>query len=89
LNPNTFRDYKYIATFVDTATRYAEIAILKYKDDVFNEFRKFITFEENQSGYRLKRLYSNNGLEYRNELFESFLNDKGVLATYVALYAHE
>jgi hypothetical protein len=47
LNPNTFRGYKYIATFVDTATRYAEIAVLKHKDDVFNEFRKFITLEEN------------------------------------------
>jgi hypothetical protein len=27
-------------------TRYAEIALLKAKDDVFNEFKKFIIKEE-------------------------------------------
>jgi hypothetical protein len=89
LNPNTFRGYKYIATFIDIATRYAEIALLKNKDDVFNEFRKFITLEENQTGFKLKRLYLDNDLEYRNELFDSFLTKKGVIATYVTPYAYE
>jgi transposase InsO family protein len=89
LNPSTFRGYRYIVTFVDTVTRYAEIALLKNKDDIFNEFRKFITLEENQTGFKLKRLHSDNDLEYRNELFDSFLTEKGVIATYATPYAHE
>jgi hypothetical protein len=89
LNPNTFRGYKYIATFINMTTRYTAIALLKTKDDVFNEFRKFITLEENQTGFKLKRLHSDNGLEYRNELFDSFLTEKEVIATYAAPYAHE
>jgi transposase InsO family protein len=89
LNPNTFRGYKYIATFIDIATCYAEIALLKNKDDVFNEFQKFITLEENQTGFKLKRLHLDNGLEYRNELFDSFLIKKGVIATYAAPYAYK
>jgi hypothetical protein len=40
-------------------------------------------------GFKLKRLHSNNGLEYRNELFDSFLTQKEVITTYVAPYAHE
>jgi transposase InsO family protein len=71
------------------ATRYAEIALLKNKDDVFNEFQKFITLEENQTGFKLKRLHLDNGLEYRNELFDLFLIKKGVIATYAAPYTHE
>ena len=67
LNPTTFSGYRYIAVFIDAATRYAETALLKTKDDVFNEFKTLITREENLSGLKLKRFHSDNGLEYKND----------------------
>jgi hypothetical protein len=33
--------------------------------------------------------FSAHGLEYRNELFDLFLTQKGVITTYAAPYAHE
>jgi hypothetical protein len=81
--------YHYIVTFIDMITHYVEIILLKNKDDVFNEFRKFIILEENQTGFKLKRLYSDNDLKYRNKLFDLFLTEKGVIITYVVSYAHE
>ena len=74
LNLITFSGYRYIAVFINAVTRYTEIALLKTKDDVFNEFKTLITREENLSGLKLKRFHSDNGLEYKNDVFEHFLN---------------
>jgi hypothetical protein len=63
--------------------------LLKNKNHVFNEFQKFITLKENQTELKLKRLYLDNSLEYKNELFDSFLIKKGVIATYAASYAYK
>ena len=46
LNYTIFRGYRYISSFIDNAIYYIEIALLKSKDNVFNEFKKFITREE-------------------------------------------
>ena len=89
LNLIIFSDYRYIAVFINAATRYTEIVLLKTKDDVFNEFKILITREENLSGLKLKRFHSDNGLEYKNDVFERFLNEKGVLIIKTALYVHE
>ena len=89
LNQRTFRGYRYIATFIDTATRYAEIAPLKTKDEVYDEFRKFVIREETQTGLKLKHLHSDNGPEYKNGTFQEFFDDEGILATYAAPYTHE
>ena len=89
LNPNTFQDYKYIVTFVDVVTRYAEIVLLKTKNEVFNEFKTFVIREKIQSGLKLKRLYFNNDLEYKNIEFHQFLTERGTITTFTASYVHE
>ena len=35
---------------------------------------------------KLKRLHSNNALEYKLKEFKALFNKKGVIATYLALY---
>ena len=35
---------------------------------------------------KLKRLHSNNALEYKSKEFKALFNKKGVIATYSALY---
>ena len=89
INPNTFSGYKYIGTFIDVATRYAEIVLLKTKDDIFDKFKEFVIREENQMELKLKRLHSDNGLEFKNAKFDQFLKEKGAIATFSAPYAHE
>ena len=53
---------------------------------LFTEFSSYINEEEKQLDAKLKRLHSNNALEYKLEEFKALFNKKGVIATYLALY---
>ena len=53
---------------------------------LFIEFSSYINEEEMQLDARLKRLHSNNALEYKSEEFKALFNKKGVIAIYLALY---
>ena len=55
--------------FVDVTIRYTEIVLLKTKNEVFNEFKTFVIRKKTQSGLKLKRLHSDNDLEYKNVEF--------------------
>ena len=87
--PSTNRGTRYIACFIDSKTRYASTFLLARKDALIGIFKDFIKKEENTSNNTLKRLHSDNGLEYKNTAFSSFLRERGAIATFSSRYAHE
>ncbi|KMQ84505.1 retrovirus-related pol polyprotein from transposon tnt 1-94, partial [Lasius niger] len=68
----------YFVTFVDDCTRWCEIYFIKQKSDVLNAFKEFKTYAENQTGKRIKHLQSDNGREYCNGEFDTFLKEQGI-----------
>lgn len=69
---------RYIVTFIDDYSRWCEIRLLKRKDEVFGAFKDFKVMAENLHGKKIKSLQSDNGKEYRNEAFDTFLKENGI-----------
>jgi hypothetical protein len=85
--PKTIDGNKYYVTFLDSAIKWAEIRLLKSKEEVYNSFIEFITLEERNSGQILKRLHTDNGLEYKNKEFQALFAKKDIKATFSAPYS--
>ncbi|CAK9818809.1 Retrovirus-related Pol polyprotein from transposon TNT 1-94 [Anthophora quadrimaculata] len=69
---------KYFVTFIDDHSRWCEIRFLKSKDQLFDAFRDFKNYIENQTGRKIKVFQSDNGKEYVNSRFDRFLKDNGI-----------
>jgi IS30 family transposase len=85
--PKTIGENKYYVTFLDSATKWAKIRLLKSKEEVYNSFIEFMTLEERNSGKILKRLHTDHGLEYKNKEFQALFTKKDIKATFSALYS--
>ena len=68
----------YFLTFIDDATRYVWMYVLKSKDQVFEEFLEWKAQVENSSGQKLKTLRTDNGGEYTSKEFTAYLKKEGV-----------
>lgn len=69
---------KYFVTFIDEKSRWCEVYFLKQKSDVFEAFQKFKASAENYTGKKIKALQSDNGREYCNREFDSYLEKSGI-----------
>lgn len=70
---------KYFITFIDDFTRRAEIQFLRKKDEAFDAFKRFVVRAERQTGLKIRRIRTDNGLEYCNIKFNEYLNEKGIV----------
>ena len=77
---------RYFVSFIDDKMRQATTKLLSLRDILFIEFSSYINKEEMQLNAKLKRLHSNNALEYKLKEFKALFNKKGVIATYLVLY---
>ena len=84
--PESLSKKRYFVLFIDDKTRQATTKLLSLRDILFIEFSSYINEKEMQLDAKLKRLHSNNALEYKLEEFKALFNKKGVIATYSALY---
>ena len=62
---------RYYVTFIDDATRKTWVYCIKQKYDVFDTFKKWKAFVENETGKTLKCLRSDNEDEYCRKEFEN------------------
>ena len=69
----------YFLTFIDDASRYTWVYILKNKDEVFEKFKMWKSMVENQYEKKVKILRSDNGGEYTSNVFEKFLQSEGLV----------
>lgn len=52
--------------------------MLKKKSEVFDAFKQYKALVENYTGHKIKRLQSDNGKEYINQEFDTFLRNNGI-----------
>ncbi|KAK4313452.1 hypothetical protein Pmani_015209 [Petrolisthes manimaculis] len=81
-NEKSLSKGEYFLTFIDDATRYVWVYILKGKHEVFAKFKEWKKCVENQMGRKIKILRTDNGGEYKSNDFEQYLIDEGVRHEY-------
>ncbi|KAH9687674.1 hypothetical protein KPL70_014852 [Citrus sinensis] len=54
------------------------VYVLKNKDQTFEKFKEWKHMVENQTGKRLKKLRTDNGLEFCNQPFDNFCANEGI-----------
>jgi transposase InsO family protein len=69
---------KYFLMFIDDKTRKTFVYFLRSKDQVFTKFEEFKALVENEMGKHIKILRSDNGGEYINKHFNTYLKAKGI-----------
>ena len=77
---------KYFVTFIDDFSRKVWAYPIKLKSDVLAVFQRWLALVENQSGYRLKCLRTDNGGEYVSCAFEQLCDERGIKHQLTAPY---
>lgn len=75
----SFSGKRYFVTFVDDFSRKLFVVAMKNKSEVFDNFKRFKTMAEKQTGHQLKILRSDNGTEYCNKNFQQYFENNGIL----------
>ena len=69
---------RYFLTFTDDYTRYSSVYFLRSKTEVPENFAEYEALVENQTGHKIKALWSDNGTEYVNERLSSMQRSCGI-----------
>lgn len=80
---------RYFVTFLDDFSRKICVYMLKRKSETLTKFKQFKTMAETQTGQKLKMLRTDNGKEYFNDAFSSYLKSEGVIHQSSAPYTPE
>jgi hypothetical protein len=80
INPITYNSYRYFITFLDKATYYLGIQLIRTKDKVFSYFNIFKLQEENNKTNKRIWIYStNNSTKFVNKRFKTLLNNSSII----------
>lgn len=77
---------RYFLTFTDEYSRWTDVYFLRNKDEVIDKFKEYKSHVENQTGYRIKTLQSDNGKEFCNAQMEDLLKQNGIQRRLTAPY---
>ncbi|KAL3623657.1 hypothetical protein CASFOL_032473 [Castilleja foliolosa] len=69
---------RYFLSIIDDCSRKVWIYLLKTKDEVFKTFKTWKTLVELQSGKKVKKLRTDNGLEFVSNEFNTFCREHGI-----------
>lgn len=70
---------RYFLSFIDDATRFCYLYLLKTKDEALSYFKTYKAEAENQLERKIKRLQSDRGGEYVPNEFSQFYADHGII----------
>ena len=70
---------RYMLTFIDDYSRKVWVYFLKHKNDVFLTFKQWKALIEKQTGKQIKRLRTDNGMEFCEGDFEEFCKNEGIV----------
>ena len=68
----------YFVSFIDDYSRMTWIYLMKHKSEVFKHFKDWKTLMENQTGKKIKRLRTDNGLEFSSSEFDELCRKEGI-----------
>ncbi|KAL0439493.1 UNVERIFIED_CONTAM: hypothetical protein Slati_2432300 [Sesamum latifolium] len=80
LNTPARGGYSYFITFTDDHSRYGYVYLMRYKSEAFGRFKKYRLEVENQTGHKIKALWSDRGGEYLHGEFIDYLKENGILS---------
>lgn len=86
LNPVSHDGKKYILTFIDDFSHFAQIYLLESKAEVLKYFKNYVSSVEAQFETKISRLRSDNGTEYKNTEFNNFCHEKGIRREFTMNY---
>ena len=72
-------DMHYFVTFVDDYSRRVWVYLMKHKDEVLGIFLRWKKMIETQTNRKIKKLKSNNGGEYKSDMFLKVYQDEGIV----------
>ena len=75
----TYNGYKYFLTIVDDYSRASWIHLMSTKSNAFPLLQSFITYIENQFGFSVKTIRTDNGSEFKDGIAIQFHSQKGIL----------
>ena len=70
---------RYMLTFIDDYSRKVWVYFLKHKNDVFLTFKQWKALIEKQTGKQIKRLRTDNGMEFCEGDFDEFYKNEGII----------
>ncbi|MCQ7691360.1 DDE-type integrase/transposase/recombinase, partial [Salmonella enterica] len=70
---------RYMLTFIDDYSRKVWVYFLKHKNDVFLTFKQWKALIEKQTGKQIKRLRTDNGMEFCEGDFDEFCKNEGIV----------
>lgn len=77
--PFSLSNSQYFISFTDDFTRKVWIYFLKHKSEAFKNFVIWKTMVETQSERKVKKLRTDNGLEFCNRAFDDFCKEHGIV----------
>lgn len=69
---------RYFLSIVDDYSRRVWVHILKSKDEAYGKFKDWVNLVENQTEKKVKKLRTDNGLEFCSSWFDRFCKDRGI-----------
>jgi hypothetical protein len=69
---------KYCLVIVDDYSRFTWVFFLQEKSQTQETLKGFLRQAQNEFGLRIKKIRSDNGMEFKNSLIEGFLEDEGI-----------
>jgi hypothetical protein len=89
ISPKTYNGYRYYITFLDKASRYLHISLLRSKDEAIKKFTLYKQLVENQLNKKIKEIFTDNGKEYVNDNFHILLGRYGIIHRTTPIYTKE
>jgi transposase InsO family protein len=69
---------KYCLVIVDDYSRFTSVFFLQEKSQTQETFKKFFRRAQNEFGLRIKKIRSDNGMEFKNSQIEGFLEEESM-----------
>jgi transposase InsO family protein len=75
----------YVLVIIDDYSRYSWVFFLEIKDEVFEQFWSMALRLNNEHPNCLKAIHNDNGTEFRNDSFDQFCLEHGVVQQFFCL----